>query len=150
MMEYPVVHEGRTVGCCTIAEQGLYWQISCSCDLLSDRIERLYCGTKRLGVLEREGDRLCCKKRISKSSTPELPPQSGVLTLTPMESYAPWSGLLLGQPVSCLRDGQMLLFPYREDEPCPCEPLICFFEVRDGYWRLPMNEEWINQKPDGD
>jgi len=149
MLEYPVVHEGREVGCCTLSEQGLYWVLECSCEVLSDRIERLYSGTKRLGVLEREGDRLFCRRRISKSSTPELPPGTGVFTLVPVEPNQPWHGYILGMELSGYREGDVLLFPYREDQPCPCEPLICFFEVRDGFWRLPMKEEWLHEKTDG-
>jgi len=148
-MEYPIIHQGQTVGCCTLSEQGLYWMLDCTCQILSDRVERLYCGTRRLGVLEREGDRLCCKRRLSKASTPELPPAGGFLTLEPTEAREPWSGTLLGQRVSCYREGNTLLFPYTAEEPCPCEPLICFFEVRDGFWRLPMQDEWLNEEPDG-
>ena len=136
-MEYPVVHQGETVGNCIITEQGLYWYVDCTCRVLSDRIERLYCGTKRLGVLEREGENLTCRRRLSKASTPELPPKSGILTLTPEEPRTVWQGTLLGQELTGFQEGDHLLFPYDETKPCPCEPLICFFEVKDGFWRIP-------------
>lgn len=141
-MDYPVIFEGRAVGNCTITEQGLYWSIDCSCQVLSDRIERLYCGQTRLGVLEREGNRLTCHRRLSKASVPDLPPQSGVLTLAPTSFYTPWQGKLLDYELSCFREGDTLLFPYDPLEPCPCEPLICFFEIRDGFWRLKLQPEW--------
>ena len=150
MKKYPVMYEGGEVGNCSLEEQGLYWLLECRCQVLSDRIERFYSGTKRLGVLEREGDCLYCRRRLSKSSTPELPPKSGVFTLTPVKTYDPWSGYLLGMELSGFQDGDMLLFPYDSSKPCPCEPLICFFEIRDGFWRLPKNEEWTWKKPDGE
>lgn len=141
-MDYPVVYQEETVGNCTLTDQGLYWMLTCSCRLFSDRVERLYCGEKRLGVLERQGDRLCCKRRISKSSSPELPPAAGVFTLTPVREPEPWHGTLLGYALSGFRKGDTLLFPYAADRPCPCEPLICFFEIDGGFWKLPLQQQW--------
>ena len=145
MMEYPVIHNGQEIGCCQLTEQGLYWNLECSCAVVSDRVERIYCGTRRMGVLEREGERLHCRRRLSRASTPELPPSSGVFTLVPVESYSPWSGRILGKEISGFRDGNTLLFPYDPDQPCPCEPLICFFEIKDNFWRLPIHEEWLKK-----
>lgn len=136
-MEYPVVHMGQTVGHCTVTEQGLYWLVECQCEILSDRVERLYCGPTRLGVLERDGRNLTCRRRVSKASVPEL---SGAFSLSP---YDVWNGRLLQQPVQCRRQGDTLLFPYEADAPCPCEPLICFFEIKDGFWQLPARPEWL-------
>jgi len=148
MMEYPVIHNGKEIGSCQLSEQGLYWSLECDCLLFSDNVERIYSGTRRIGVLEREGNRLRCRRRLSKASTPELPPVSGMFTLAPVEPYRPWQGSILGKELSGFRDGDMLLFPYHPDEPCPCEALICFFEVRDNFWRLPVNEEWLQTKTD--
>ena len=142
-MDYPIIHEGRTVGNCSISEQGLYWIVEAGCEVLSDRVERLYCGERRLGVLEREGERLTCRRRISKSSAPELPPKNGILTLRPKPVRTPWQGELLGRALSGFLEGKELLFPYDREQPCPCEPLICFFSVKDGFWRLPLREEWL-------
>ena len=138
-MDFPVKLRERTVGYCTLTEDGLYWQLDCSCQVLSDQIERLYCEDKRLGILEREGERLSCHRRLSKASTPQLPPKSGFFTLEP---YTPWQGTLAGCPVAGFRSGEMLLFPYDPKLPCPCEPLICFFSIRDGFWQLPMEGTW--------
>ena len=143
-MEFPVVHLGQTIGRCTVTEQGLYWVVECECEILSDRVERLYCGCDRVGVLERDGRILTCRRRISKASMPELP-QAGIFSLSP---YQNWQGQLLGQPIQCLRQGDTLLFPYMENEPCPCEPLICFFEIKDGFWRLPARPEWVSSAGD--
>ena len=137
-MEFPVVHLGQTIGKCTVTDQGLYWYIECECEILSDGIERLYCGDRRLGVLERNGSVLTCNRRISKASAPSL---SQVFSLSPQENR---QGTLLGKSVECRREGDMLLFPYAADQPCPCEPLICFFEVKNGFWRLPMKDEWFS------
>ncbi len=138
-MEFPVLSHGRAVGVCTLTEQGLYWQVDCRCQVLSDRIERLWCGDKRLGVLEREGENLTCHRRVSKASFPQLPPQGGYFTL---EREELWRGKVAGCPVEALRRGDTLLFPYDREKPCPCEPLICFFTVRDGFWELPLYGTW--------
>lgn len=133
-MEFPIVHLGQTVGRCTLKDEGLYWQMHCECQILSDRVERLYLGQQRMGVLERNGNRLTCSKRISKASVPELS-KAGAFSLSP---YDVWNGRLLDVPVRCLKQNDKLLFPYREEEPCPCEQLICFFEIKDGFWQLPF------------
>ncbi len=149
MMEYPVVHNGSEVGTCSMQEQGLYWLLECRCGFRSERVERLYSGTTRLAVLEQEGDRLVCRRRLSKRSFPELPPRSGVFSLCPMEAHVPWEGYLLGRKCSGFRKGDTLLFPYAADGPCPCEPLVCFFSVKDGFWQLPVMEEWVKNEPVG-
>ena len=137
-MEYPVFDREEEVGQCKIEEEGLYWRISCRCRVLSDRIERLYAGSCRLGVLEREGQSLTLDRRISKSSCPGLPPESGRLSLQPENVPEPWEGEAMGQYVSAMRQKDTLLFPYSPDAPCPCEPLCCFFTVKDGFWQLPI------------
>ena len=149
MIEYPVVLDGHEIGACTIQEQGLYWLLECRCRLRSERVERLYCGNTRLAVLEQQGDRLVCSRRVSKRSFPELPPRSGMFSLKPMEMYTPWEGELLGRTCRGFRNGDTLLFPYDPDQPCPCEPLICFFSVQDGFWQLPVREEWMQKDPVG-
>lgn len=143
VMEFPVVHLGQTVGRCTVRDDGLYWQLECECQILSDRVERLYWGQERMGVLERNGGRLICNRRIAKSSVPEL---SAGFSLSPCDV---WSGRLLDTPVQCIKQGDTLLFPYRPEEPCPCEPLICFFEVKDGYWQLPFRWASAGDDPSG-
>ena len=45
-MELPVMMYEKNVGTCILEEAGLYWRIHCDCDLLSDRVERLYEGMK--------------------------------------------------------------------------------------------------------
>ncbi len=142
MLEYPIVHQGKQVGSGRLQDDGLYWIVYGDCGLLSDRVERLYAGEARLGVLEREGDRLTCKRRLSKSSTPELPPKAGVFTLEPKKPLTPWKGRILDWELEGFREGDTLLFPYGADQPCPCEGLICFFSVRDGYWQLPLQPGW--------
>lgn len=137
-MEFPVVLDGVKVGNCVLEDQGLYWEINCRCRVLSDRVERLYCGGRRLGVLLPEGDRLVLRRRMSKISVPELPPQSGVLSLAPAEGPVPWKGTVLGYELEGFRLGNTILFPYDEAKPCPCEALFCFFEIRDGFWRLEL------------
>ena len=146
-MEFPVVWNGKTVGNCVLEEAGLYWSIDCSCRLLSDRVGRLYCGPVRLGVLIREGDRLVLRRRVSKASVPQLPPRSGVLSLAPTEEPVPWQGEGLGYPMTGFRLGDTLLIPYDEAKPCPCEPLFCFFEIRDGFWQLPLNDGTLAPAP---
>ena len=147
MMKYPVIYDGQEIGSCQLTEEGLYWSLECTCTVISDKVERIYCGTRRMGVLEREGDRLRCRRRLSRASTPELPPMSGVFTLVPVEPYRPWRGQILGKEISGFRDENFLLFPYDPGQPCPCEPLICFFAIKDNFWRLPIQEEWL-QKTD--
>lgn len=142
-MEFPIISRGRTVGSCSLTEQGLYWQLDCSCEVLSDRVERLYCEGRRLGVLEREDELLTCRRRLSKASAPELPPKSGYFTL---EREERWRGRVADCFVEGLRQGDTLLFPYDPQQPCPCEPLICFFEIKDGFWRLPMDGNWEVQE----
>ena len=149
-MELPVMMQGKSVGYCALQEIGLYWELQCRCELVSDRVERLYVLDKKLGVLERDGAELCMSKRISKSSCPELPPRKGYFTLHPeieeaekeiavSEEATLWEGEILGHRLNGRRDGDYLIFPYDELQPCPCEPLLCFFEVKDGFWRLPIN-----------
>lgn len=137
-MEFPVILDEKTVGTCVLEEAGLYWMVQARCALLSDRVERLYSGIRRIGVLEREGDSLVLRRRISRSSCPELPPKNGVFSLRPMETAQPWSGAVLGQELTGFRLGDTLLFPYDASKPCPCEPLFCFFAIKDGFWRLQL------------
>ena len=137
-MEFPVVHGGQTVGSCTVTDDGLYWLVECQCEILSDGVERLYCGNRRIDVLERRGKIFTCRRRISKASLPEFPGM-GMFSTSP---YEVWEGRVLGEPIQCLRDGDTLLFSYQEDGPCPVEALICFFSVRDGFWRLPA--QWLS------
>ena len=139
-MEYPVIEKRKNVGICHVEEQGLYWKLDCRCSLFSDRVERLYSGTVRLGVLLRDGDQLVLQKRLSKSSFPQLLPTSGVFTVEPVEQPDLWHGELWGHSLSGIRVGDRLLFPYEETKPCPCEALFCFFEIKDGFWQLPLNQ----------
>ena len=140
-MDIPIILEGKTVGNCVLEERGLYWYLEAACMLLTDRVERLYCGACRLGVLEREGNILTLRRRLSKSAYPELPPVSGVLSLRPVEEVEPWTGTIFGYELTGFRVGQTLLFPYEAEKPCPCEPLFCFFEIKDGFWKLPLPQE---------
>jgi len=137
-MEFPVTLDGRAVGSCIVEEQGLYWYLDCSCEVVSDRVERLYCGTVRLGVLLLEEDRFVLRRRLSKSTFPQLPPKSGVFSLKPQEEPVPWEGTVFGWPLSGFRLGDTLLISYEAESPCPCESLFCFFEIKDGFWRLPL------------
>ena len=147
MKEYPLVCHGQEIGRCTLQEDGLYWIFDCRCRMQTNRVERVYSGSRRIGVLEKEGEQLVCRRRVSKRSFPELPPAGGLFSVTPMEPSAPWNGTLLGQPRTGYQTETHLLFPYLAEEPCPCEPLICFFEIKDGFWQLPKREEWL-KKPD--
>lgn len=139
-MEYPIIFEGNTVGNCTLEQDGLYWQLQADCAPVSDRVERLYCGPDRLGVLLREGERFVLRRRVSRAAHPELPPVNGIFTLKPTETPVPWQGCILGIEQSGYRAGETLLFPYDEEKPCPCEPLFCFFEIKDGFWRLNLSD----------
>lgn len=137
-MEYPVIFDGEPVGNCRLEEQGLYWSLFCTCRPISTRVERLYCGTTGLGVLEEKQGQLILRRRVSKSAYPMLPPRNGVLTLRPVEQLEPWEGYVLDQFVRGFRKGNTVLFPYDPSGPCPCEPLICFFSITDGFWQLPL------------
>lgn len=142
-LEYPVMKQGRTVGTCRVEEQGLYWHIHCRCELLSDRVERLYWGSVRLGVLEREGDFLTLDRRISRQSLPGFPPENGMLSLEP--DLEPWQGTVLDCPMPGgylkREPGRIkLLFPFSPERPFPCMPLFCFFELDGAYWSLPLDE----------
>jgi len=140
-MDYPVYLNENNVGTCTLEKMGLYWKLQCSCMVISDRVERLYCGERRLGVLDKEGDRLTLRRMISVSSCPELPPKSGRLTLYPEKEQImePWEGEILGYVLKGYKDADTVLIPYSDSEPCPCEPLMCYFEIKDGYWRIPVS-----------
>ena len=138
-MEFPIVHVGQTIGSCTVTDDGLYWLVECRCQIVSNEVERLYFGGCRIGVLERRGQDFICRRRISKASLPEFS-TTGMFSLSP---YEIWEGRVLDRPVQGFRDGEDLLFPYRSEEPCPVEELICFFTVRDGFWRLPLQSQWI-------
>ena len=149
MMKFPVYFDGCEVGSCSVLDQGLYWMIDCACSFRSDHVERLYCGSNRLAVLEQSGDQLVCRRRLSKRSNPEIPPGNGYFSLRPVKPYEPWDGELLGKKYRGFRTEDTLLFPYHADQPCPCEPLICFFSVKDGFWQLPLREEWTKNEPVG-
>jgi len=135
-MEFPVVSAGNTIGNCTVLEDGLYWNIYCVCKCHTGKIERLFCGSRNLGVLLPEADQLVMHRRISRASVPEIPPANGVFSLEPMPLPVPWEGELAGVKCGGFLLGEELLFPYDETKPCPCEPLFCFFEIRDGFWRI--------------
>lgn len=151
-MDLSVMLHGETVGTCTLEEDGLYWQLQCRCSLCSEKIERLYAGEKNLGVLEKKDGALMLRRRVSKASCPELPPQSGMLALHPIKpkepapeapSPEPWEGTVQGYPLKGFFKDGCAVFPYDENAPCPCEPLLCFFEVRDGYWHLPIKNDCL-------
>jgi len=158
-MEIPVMFHERNIGVCTLEDDGLYWKLRCKCEVVSSQVERLYVQKKKIGVLENRDDALYMIKRISKSSSPELPPEKGYFTLHPQEdkvekevqqefeeSKEPlWEGEVLGHHLKGRLDGDHVLFPYEESQPCPCEPLLCFFEVKDGFWRLPIVIEQENR-----
>lgn len=142
-MEFDVLSEGRTVGKCTLQEQGLYWELSCLCEGEFSQIRRLYWNGRCLGVLEQNGKELTLQRRFSKASAPELPHCGRLPTLEPEQQ---WQGKVLDcQVPSCLRTwketGSVLSFPFSGDSPCPCLPLLCFFEVKDGQWLLHLDEE---------
>lgn len=135
-MEFPVISGEQIVGNCTVTEDGLYWIITCACRCRSGEIVRLYCGSRNLGVLVPERGQMMMHRRLSKASTPEVPPVNGVFSLEPMELPVPWEGELEGIHCQGFLLGQTLLFPYEKEKPCPCEPMFCFFEIRDGFWRI--------------
>lgn len=145
-MELTVLEEGRRIGVCSVEEMGLYWSIVCRCQRRSDRVERLYCGMRSLGVLEWDGETLSLNRRLSKASVPEFPPPDGILTLTP-----PWQGNIWDCP---LPPGQQMegkiWYPASEASAFPCMPLFCFFclEERQGrrYWTIPKEAEKNIQK----
>lgn len=137
-MEYPVIVKEETIGSCRLEQQGLYWELDCTCTYHSGQVERLYCGTRKIGVLEPRGDQLRLQRKLAQSAWPELPPQSGVFSLEPLARPEPWKGDVLGFPLEGIRVGNHLLFPYDPQKPCPCEPLFCFFSVEDGFWKLPL------------
>lgn len=137
-MEYPVVMNEETIGSCHLEQQGLYWQLCCTCTYCSEKVERLYCGTRNVGVLEPEGEGLTLRRKLSRSAWPELPPKSGVFSLTPVEQPTHWQGEVMGFPLEGVQMGENLVFPYDPHKPCPCEPLFCFFTIEDGFWKLPL------------
>ncbi len=141
-MEFPVIYQGKAVGTCEAEDQGLYWLLRCRCDLRSDRVERLYCGVQRLGVLERQGETLTMSRRLSKRTVPDFPPEDGRLFLEP--SMTPWQGTVLDCRLPegyQKREGDrlLLLFPFAWDRPFPCMPLFCFFTRQGPYWVLTLD-----------
>ena len=143
-MEFPVMYQGREVGTCVVEAQGLYWHILCRCEVLSDRVERLYWGSVGLGVLERTGDRLTLDRRISRKSLPGFPPEEGFLSLEP--DLEPWQGTVLDCPMPRgylkREPGRLrLLYPFSPDRPFPCMPLFCFFELDGAYWSLTIRAD---------
>ena len=145
-MDYPVIHDGKEIGRCTLEERGLYWEVTCRCAAVSSEVERLYSGQLRLGVLAPEHGGLALRRRISKASAPELPPPGGLFTLAPAAAWEPWTGRVLEYEVPqglcrCEAEGQMLRFPYEDDGPCPCPPLFCLFSIEDGFWQLRLGSD---------
>lgn len=143
-MELPVLYHGKAVGTCQAEDQGLYWLLRCRCNLRSDRVERLYCGVQRLGVLERQGETLILSRRLSKRAVPNFPPEDGLLSLEP--SMTPWQGTVLDCRLPegyQKREGDRLclLFPFAPDRPFPSMPLFCFFSLEGPYWKLTLDEK---------
>lgn len=143
-MEYPVIYNGEEIGRCVLRDLGLYWELLCRCQAVSDQVERLYCGEEKLGVLQPSGGELALKRWISKASCPALPPEDGQFSLSPAPAWTPWTGRILGYDAPqglSRRDGtgETLQFPYDPDGPCPCPPLFCLFSVEDGFWRLRLD-----------
>lgn len=142
-MKWNVVSENRTVGWCELQEDGLYWKLHCSCQAVSDHIQRLYWNGRCLGVLERQGELLVLQRRFSKASAPDLPPENRLPTLEPEER---WRGNVMDcQVPDCVRTwknyGSLLSFPFSDTSPCPCPPLVCFLTVRDGFWLMKLDED---------
>ena len=124
---------------------GLYWELLCRCQAVSDQVERLYCGEEKLGVLQPSGGELALKRRISKASCPALPPEDG--QFSPLPRARPGRPGPDGFSAMTRRraspgadgTGETLQFPYDPDGPCPCPPLFCLFSVEDGFWRLRLD-----------
>lgn len=145
-MELQVMYQGKIVGTCQAEDLGLYWRLKCRCVLLSDRVERLYWGSVRLGVLEREGDALTLDRRLSKQSLPGFPPEGGFLSLEP--DLEPWQGTVLDcvlpRGFQKREQGEtQLLFPFSPDRPFPCMPLFCFFCLDGPYWKLTLDKDGL-------
>ena len=139
-----LIYNGEEIGRCVLRDLGLYWELLCRCQAVSDQVERLYCGEEKLGVLQPSGGELALKRRISKASCPALPPEDGQFSLSPAPAWTPWTGRILGYDAPqglSRRDGtgETLQFPYDPDGPCPCPPLFCLFSVEDGFWRLRLD-----------
>ena len=127
----------ETIGECRMEDLGLYWNLECSCRVISDQVERLYWREHRLGVLEREQDRLTMRRRIPKTRLPGFPEKDGVLHLHACRE-------ILGCQLPPAREEHgKLWYPWSKEAPFPCMPLACFFSVEqsDGrdYWTLPLD-----------
>lgn len=131
-MELSVMYQGEPVGVCHVEELGLYWNLSCRCRLLSDRVQRLYWKSNRLGVLEREGDSLTLSRRIAKRQLPGFPTEDLTLYLQP-----PVQLLDCWLPPAREKNG-CLWYPFDPQQPFPCMPLACFFSLKQEadkyYW----------------
>ncbi len=142
-MKWEVLYHDRPVGWCDLQEDGLYWKLTCRCQAVSGRIERLYWNGRCLGVLERQGEQLTLERRFSKVSAPGIPSETRLPTL---EREELWQGSVLDCPMPpCIRTwknyGSLLSFPFSDASPCPCPPLVCFFTVRDGFWLMKLDED---------
>jgi len=142
MLQFLVRDGASTIGSCCLQREGLYWRLRCSCDM-TDRVLRLYAGVRCVGVPQPVDGRLELERRLSCDGWPELPPKAGFFTVSPME---PWQGTAAGLPLPaglCRRSDEItqVFFPFAEDQPCPCMPLLCFFSIRDGYWQLKLDRE---------
>ena len=144
-MQFSVMEQNQIVGSCSVERVGLYWQLRCRCRPKMTGILRLYTGMRCVGVLEPEDDALCLSRKLSCSGWPELPPRDSCFRLSPASPMEHWQGTVLDQTLTggfFRREGEesVLLFPFAEDNPCPCIPLLCFFSIADGFWQLRLNK----------
>lgn len=122
----PMQYGGSPCGTAVLRRDGLYYQVECICDLVTESVVRAYLECAKpvcLGVLIPDGGRLCLRRRISASQLPD-PPFSAVTVASGESEWAPWSGMVCGCEITDALSrragaGQVIAIPYAAGEPFP-------------------------------
>lgn len=98
----PMTYNGRACGLATLRREGLYVQVTCDSEPVTDEIVRAYLtgagGQAALGVLVPESGRLRLRRRMAAS---QLPGEdfTSVRIAGREDAWTPWEGEIAGQTV---------------------------------------------------
>ena len=104
--EYLVTRAGQTVGRVLLCREGLYYRISCRCDLTDGEIHRLYADEENLGVLIPDSGELKLETKVAVKRI--LPGSLFTLEGNPQK----WIPIHTGEPFEALdklRTGKLVI-----------------------------------------
>lgn len=129
----PITCDGTRCGTASIERSGLYYEVSCVCKNMEERILRAYldCGDAELclGVLVPENGALCLRRKFPAARVLQ-PAFHAVRLRETVEGWAPWEGEIHDCRVRgalARNDGRetTVAMPFSVKQPFPNLPLFC-------------------------